>query len=195
MCISTSKKSCSFFGHRDIELTEELKQNVQEIIEDLIVNHQVTTFLIGTRSDFIDLCYNIVTKLKEKFPKIERHGYRTRSETFFFENERERMERIYSKMFKEKVNLCIVEQQISHKTMMSAGRASYVERNEAMIQASDYCIFYYDEDYKPKPRKYSKNGLYYQPKSGTAIAFDFALQKKKNIINVFDMTKILFKAD
>ena len=35
---------CSFFGHRKIEITEELKQKLREIIEDLIVNHNVSIF-------------------------------------------------------------------------------------------------------------------------------------------------------
>ena len=40
-------KVCSFFDHRKIDITEELKQKVKEIIEDLIVNHKVLTFLFG----------------------------------------------------------------------------------------------------------------------------------------------------
>ena len=35
---------CSFFGHRKIEITEELKQRVKNIVEDFIVNHNVLTF-------------------------------------------------------------------------------------------------------------------------------------------------------
>ena len=45
-------KVCSFFGHRKIEITKELKQKVKEVIEDLIFNHNVLTFLFGSRSDF-----------------------------------------------------------------------------------------------------------------------------------------------
>ncbi len=36
-------------------------------------------------------------------------------------------------------------------------------------------------------RKYSKRSIgYYQPKSGTALAYAYAKQKKKLIINVFE---------
>ena len=56
-------KICSFFGHRNIVVTEELKEKVKEIIEDLIVNHNVLTFLFGSRSDFDYLCHLVVTEL------------------------------------------------------------------------------------------------------------------------------------
>ena len=56
-------KICSFFGHRKIDITEELKQKVKEVIEDLIVNHNVLTFLFGSRSDFDYLCHLVVTEL------------------------------------------------------------------------------------------------------------------------------------
>ena len=48
-----------------------------------------------------------------------------------------------------------------------------------MIDGSDYCVFYYDENYKPPRRKYSKRSVGdYQPKSGTKVAFDYANQRK-----------------
>ena len=44
---------------------------------------------------------------------------------------------------------------------------------------------YYNENYAP-PRKNSKRDLTdYQPKSGTKIAYDYAVKKKKEIINVY----------
>ncbi len=55
----------------------------------------------------------------------------------------------------------------------SAGRASYIERNELMINDSDYCVFYID-----------KNTKY---KSGTKIAQTCAINKVKNIICVQPM--------
>ena len=68
--------------------------------------------------------------------------------------------------------------------MENAGRASYVERNQEMINKSDFCIVYYDENYAPPKRKNSRRDLTdYQPKSGTKIAYDYAVKKKKIIIN------------
>ena len=178
-------KVCSFFGHRKIEITEELKQKVKEVIEDLIVNHDVLIFLFGSRSEFDYLCHLVVTELKEKYPNIIRKCYTCRSETCTLESERAHWEEIYSYFRKGKVILLGVEEEIEHKSKYTSGRASYVERNQAMINDSNYCIFYYDENYQPEMRKYSKRSIgYYQPKSGTALAYAYAKQKKKIIINV-----------
>lgn len=55
------------------------------------------------------------------------------------------------------------------------GRASFVKRNQKMIDNSDCCLFYYDKNYQVGTNK----------KSGTKIAFDYATKKNKKIINVF----------
>ena len=83
-----------------------------------------------------------------------------------------------------------VEEEVEFKNKWKAGKASYVERNQAMINDSDLCVFYYDENYKVDERKYSKRSFTtYQPKSGTWLAYDYAKQKKKEIINVFSKLK------
>ena len=69
-----------------------------------------------------------------------------------------------------------------------AGKASYVERNQEMINKSAFCVVYYDENYVPAKRKNSKRDLTnYQPKSGTKIAYDYAAKKKCKIINIKDI--------
>lgn len=56
-----------------------------------------------------------------------------------------------------------------------------------MIDNSDVCVFYYNKDYLPPIRKAQSKFLPdYQPKSGTAIAFQYAISKKKKILNMFD---------
>ena len=78
------------------------------------------------------------------------------------------------------------EEEFEHKGKYTSGKASYVERNQAMINDSDFCIFYYDESYNPPKRKKSKQDLFeYQPKSGTRLAYDYAKQKRKIVLNVF----------
>ena len=73
--------------------------------------------------------------------------------------------------------------------MENAGKASDVERNQEMINKSDFCIVYYDANYLPPRRKNSRRDLTdYQPKSGTAIAYDYAARKRKEIINVMITT-------
>ena len=179
-------KKCSFFGHRTIEITEELKQKTKEVIENLIINHNVLTFIFGSRSDFNYLCHLIVTELKEKYRDIKRIKYTCRSEACILESEREKWEDIYSRLNRQKIHVLGVEEEFEHKTKYTSGRASYIERNQAMINDSDFCVFYYDNNYLPEMRKYSKRSIgYYQPKSGTALSYVYAKQKRKILINIF----------
>ena len=68
----------------------------------------------------------------------------------------------------------------------AAGKAAYVERNQAMIRASDFCVFYFNDEYLPESRKESKKAITsYQPKSGTRLAFDYAKANGKTIINLY----------
>lgn len=177
-------KTCSFFGHRKIHCTEQLKQKVKEVIENLIVNDNVRTFLFGSRSEFDRLCHLVVTGLKEKYQDVKRIVYTCRSEACILESEREKWEKIYSHFQKQKIQLLGFEEEFEHKTKYTSGRAGYVERNQAMINDSDYCVFYYDENYLPEKRKCAKRNIDYQPKSGAAIAYAYAKQKKKILINV-----------
>ena len=180
-------KSCSFFGHRKIEETEELKNRLKSVIIHLIENEKVEIFLFGSRSDFNTLCHAVVTQLKERYPHLQRRAYTCRSETCTIEKERAHWEEIYSRIENRPVSILGVEEEVEHKTKWVAGKAQYVERNQAMIDDSDFCVFYYNEEYKPPLRKRSRSDLStYQPKSGTKIAYEYAKQKKKEIINLFD---------
>ena len=106
------------------------------------------------------------------------------SESVILESEKEEWEKIYSHFNKESVNLKCFDEMVRHKTVVKSGRASYVERNKEMIDNSDYCVFYFDENYQ-LPKRRALNGLSeYTPKSGTKIAFDYAKQKNKIIINI-----------
>ena len=66
------KNTCCFIGHREITETKELKTKLEIIIEKLIVENSVDTFLFGSKSRFNDLCLEIVSGLKEKYPDVKR---------------------------------------------------------------------------------------------------------------------------
>lgn len=52
----------TFVGHRNIKFTKELKDRLSQILEKLIIEENADTFLFGSRSEFNDLCYKIVTE-------------------------------------------------------------------------------------------------------------------------------------
>ena len=174
-------KTCSFFGHRDTEQTEELKQKVQEIVERLIVEEGVDIFLFGSRSKFDDLCLLIVTELKGKYSNIKRVYVRSQYPC---------IDKLYKDYLLEFYDDTIIPNRVE-----KAGKASYVERNQEMIDASDFCVFYYNPCYLPPKRKYAKRDISeYQPKSGTRIAFDYAYHRKQvcedvKIINLYTQGK------
>ena len=165
-------KTCCFIGHRKIEETDELKKEIFNYVENLITNENVKIFLFGSRSQFDDLCYEVVTELKEKYPYIKRVYVRSNYE-------------IITEFYKNYL-LEGFEDTFYPKECINSGKVSHIKRNQAMIDKSDYCLFYYNENYLPPRRKYSKRSVTdYQPKSGTALAYKYAEQRKKFIINLF----------
>lgn len=179
-------KTCCFIGHRKIVWSLELENELFALVKRLIVEFGVTEFLFGSKSEFNNLCHKIVTELKGNFPHIFRVFYSCKSESCVFEEEREKWERILSNNMKKEVHLLGYEKEVEHKTILTAGKASYIERNYEMIDKSDICVFYYNKNYLPEKRKQAKRNIScYQPNSGTKLAYIYAQRKKKQIINVF----------
>ncbi len=168
--------TCCFFGHRKIDETEELKKRLCDVIANLIVKEAVNTFLFGSRSEFDELCHETVTQMKVTYPHIKRIYVRA----------------VYKHIgdwYKDYL-LESYEDTYYPEHISNSGRASYVERNQDMIDHSKFCVVYYDENYLPPRRKNSKRDLFdYQPKSGTKLAYDYALKKEKFIINVKTLDK------
>ncbi len=168
-------KTCCFFGHRNITETEELKNTIYGIIENLIINEKIDVFLFGSKSQFNDLCHKVVTNLKRKHPHIKR---------------------IYVRAAYQHINdgykdylLESYEDTYYPEHIENSGKAAYVERNHEMINKSKFCVVYYDENYLPARRRNSRRDLTdYQPKSGTKIAYEYAAKKGLNIINVISYT-------
>ncbi len=153
------KNTCCFIGHREINETEELTTQLRDIIEKLIVEKQVDTFLFGSKSSFNDLCHRVVSEIKEKYPHIKRIYVRAEY-PYISDRYREYLLEDY-------------EDTYFPSRVLGAGRASYVERNFQMIDNSRFCIAYYDQSYTPTNRK-----------SGTKIALAYAIAKKKEIIKL-----------
>ncbi len=153
------RKTCCFFGHRTINETEELKLKLIEIIKRLILDEKVDTFLFGSKSRFDSLCLRLVTEIKEVHPQIKRVYVRAEY-PYISERYKNYLLRNY-------------EDTYYPKKIINAGKASYVERNYEMIDNSQICVIYCDEQAAPTTRK-----------SGTKIALDYAIKKGKKIISV-----------
>lgn len=178
-------KTCSFIGHRKIEVTNKLKQKVKDTVENLIINHNVNVFLFGSRSEFNNLCHLVVTELKEIHPNIIRKCYTCKNECAIIKHDRAKFEQLISKTINQDIPLCDYDEEVEHKTKFTSGKSSYIQRNQAMINDSDFCVFYYNKNYKPEMRKYKKSDVFeHQPNSGTSLSFNYAKQKKKQIINI-----------
>lgn len=166
------QKTCCFIGHRRIENLSEVQVKLQRILTELI-EQGVKKFIFGDHSQFNDLCYDVVSELKKNIPEIQRIKFRKD-----YQEISDSVKKYFLDGFED--NIC-------PEGVAKAGKASYVERNQAMITASDVCIFYYNENYQPERRKESKRSIgTYQPKSGTRIAYEFAVSKDKEIINLYE---------
>ena len=177
-------KSCAFFGHRKVEDCE-VANRLKTLVEKLIVEYDVREFLFGSKSEFDKLCLATVTSLKSKYPHVKRIAYTCKSEGCILESERKKWDDIFLKLYGANIPLELVDEEREFSNKQRAGRASYVERNYAMIDECDFCVFYFDENYLPPKRLHSSNSLnFYQPKSGTRIAYEYALKHKKTIFNV-----------
>ena len=148
---------CCFIGHRTIIETEKLKTHLIKIIEKLVTNENVDTFLFGSKSRFNSLCLEAVTEMKEKYPHIKRIYVRAEYPYISEQYKNYLLENYENTYYPERI--------------MNSGRAAYVERNYEMIDNSHFCIVYYNEQSAPTTRK-----------SGTKIALDYAVKQGKNII-------------
>ena len=152
------EKTCCFFGHREINETNELKSRLYAITEELITLCGVDTFLFGSKSRFNGLCYETVSKIKEKYPHIKRIYVRAE----------------YPYITDDYKNYILegYEDTYYPENMIGAGRIAYVKRNREMIDKSKFCVIYFDECCKPVNRK-----------SGTEVALKYAAKRGRRIIN------------
>ena len=164
-------KAC-FIGHRTIESKEEVIFLLKETVE-MLIKKGVTTFLFGSKSEFNNLSWEVVSELRQKHPFVKR---------VFVRSNHQQIDSEY-----EKYLLQFYEQTIFPPKLEKAGKSSYVERNYIMIDSCLYCVFYYNENYIPKTNKECKQKmlLSVKLKSGTKIAYKYALKKKNEIINLY----------
>ena len=161
-----------FIGHRTIEKNKKLISSLKATLITLI-NKGATTFLFGSKSEFDELSWEIVTELKKSYPAIKR---------IYVRSTHQHIDKSY-----EDYLLASYEETYYPPKLEKAGKYSYVERNYAMIDRSTYCIFYYNENYTPPLQSNPKRDTLFPSKrnSGTKIAYEYAVKKKKEIINIY----------
>lgn len=59
---------CCFIGHRKIDYTKTPGNVIYETAVRLIVEKNAMLFLFGSKSLFDDLCYKVISTLKEIYP-------------------------------------------------------------------------------------------------------------------------------
>ena len=142
-----------------------------EIFENLIVFENVDTFYVGSKSEFDELCREVLAVKKEKYPHVKRIYVRAEYPDISDDYQKYLLKSCDATYFPEKAR--------------NSGKAVYVERNLEMIDKSDICVVYFKDDYLPPRRRNSRRDLFdYQPKSGTMLAYKYAVQKKRMIINL-----------
>lgn len=150
--------SCSVFGHREIEVTYELKVGLKDIFIDLITNKNVCIFYFGGFGEFDKLCWQIITELKQTlFPNIKRI-YVCENE-IYVNRPRKRPKWLSNEDYEEIVFFALD---------FNYWYTRIYYRNIAIIEHSDYNVFYI--------RKTANSGAY--------KAYKYAKLKRKNVIKV-----------
>lgn len=157
-----------FIGHRKIQYSNYLKENIYNTVKELIVKG-ANCFLFGSRSEFNDICLDIVTEMQKTYSHIKR---------IYVRSQYLHISKLY-----ENYLLQSYDETYFPVKLKSAGKYAYVERNQEMIDKSDCCIFYYNKDCN-LALKDEVSGK--KTTGGTFLAFRYALIKKKHIINLYN---------
>lgn len=147
-------KTCSCFGHLEVEITDELRSRTEKAVEEAIENG-VTVFLFGGRSDFDDLVYEIVTQIKER----EGRSDIQRIFCFPLDSQLRKPPRWYQqKEYEDRI--CPVKR-------IDWWYTAIYYRNCAMIDESDLVLFYAEA----------------RENSGAYKAYQYAVRAHKKLLN------------
>ena len=154
--MKTIEKTCSCFGHFDVDITDDLIARTRIEI-DKAVTDGIRIFLFGGRSDFDDLCYDLVTVKKNAEPQL---GIK-RVFCFPLENQLRKPPWWYKRKEYEALE-CPTKD-------FDYWYTSIYYRNLAMIDQSDLILFWVEE----------------RENSGAYKTYRYAVKKHKRIVNLF----------
>ena len=150
--------NCAFFGHKSINNRTEIELKVKKLIIDLIINKGVKLFYFGGLGEFDDLCFSIVNELKSNNSNLKT------AFCYSDDNELLRLKRQHLSLNKQYDNYVYFPLKYNYWYY----RILY--RNYEIINASDYIIFYVEEDRQ----------------GGALSALNYAKKLKKQIYNVLN---------
>lgn len=159
------EKSCCFIGHRHVVCNSRQIVALYNLVENLILNNGVRYFLFGSNSEFNTMAYKVVRKLKSKYCFICLHNYPCVNE----------INRIKNKNIVTQQQKMYYDCEIVYDNNYAKGKLAYIQRNKAMIDDCKYCIFWYDA-----------GCVKIKGKSGTKTAYEYAVEKGKEIYNIFE---------
>ena len=150
-------KICCFFGHRAVENLERVRTKVMSVVRELIEKAGYSIFLFGGFGAFDELSHEVVTLLKNDYPYIQR-VYCVSDERYLRKSKRPKY--LQDGDYEQFIYLAL-----SYDYWYT--RIYY--RNCAMIDRSDYVVFYAEE----------------RENSGAYKALRYAVKQKKPYINLF----------
>lgn len=168
-------KKIAIFGHRKIDEKDKnyLEKNLIVTFKRFLKKED-KTFLFGSKSEFNDLCYIIISNFQHDYTGIERVGYLCANEIAFTKDEQANYIKFIEKLKLKGKDVKIYE---DIKQLEFENKNLYIERNKKMIDDADICIFYYKQECLNPT-----NNMGIKTNSGTKIALEYAKEKKKEII-------------
>ncbi len=145
---------CSFFGHGDFNEYEKYQPILYNILKKLIIENDVTTFYNGGYGGFDNFACRCVNEIKQEFPHI--------TNTIVVAYRDDSHLKKYEQHIKKYA--CNTIYPFERKILP---RYAIIERNKWIINKSDYVISFV---------RYSWGGA--------ALAIEYALKKRKNIISL-----------
>lgn len=145
---------CSFFGHRDFSIDEDMKTRIKSEIKWAIHECDITDFLLGGYGKFDYACTAILREIKTEFPYVRSHlviAYLDKKLTDY--------DKIYIKENFDSVVYPPIEN--------TPKKFAILKRNEWILDNSEYIIFYVDHSF-----------------GGANKMLQRAIKKKKSYVNL-----------
>ena len=178
-------KTCCFIDSGIVYINRRKETQIYDVLESIVVNDGVGTFIFGGRTTFADMCLDIVTALKNKYPHITRVRYICGNEAAVLQSKYDRYKGIYMPFEGMSVYQAIVDKEYRVTPKSVGGPDVYAERDMAMVDNSDICVFYYSDE-RHMVSQYNRHEIAFCIEDvNCKNIYNHARQKHKKIINLY----------